>query len=466
MTELMGKEQVMESFSLRKISLSVKKEEDIKAVDKKFADKVKLLELSNVIDDWEKELLFSEKGFFRLKGKQVENKTKEYISELEKFINSKISKITFSLEKSRFAALEIKRIKIEKIKRQLIRYEKKELYEWEIAVYNESIEAAHDKAVLYKDDMEAVIQAINNGISVISLMAERENWTKNIFKIKKEKFISNCCFDIIKSFLDEKDINFPDYYNTYSKYLNEEQKEEIEKSVAEIKNNILGYNWAVELFSYNLSDEENEKEIKKLKDSNFEIVVRKYIEILKTLKEIKDKDNEKLEIQKSWDKIISLLEKEPEKALLYIDITKERDIIKSQKEYIKQIINTGFIETNKKEFIQLLELILKKFNEFKELNLTKYRYLLSEFDYEFFEKLQKQTESEKLKFIAEYKFLFEKLNQEKIKNVEEKYDSILNYRLAIEEYKNINSKQPDFEKRHKIIEFILQQKEVTKGVKE
>ena len=49
-------------------------------------DKIKILEISNMIDKWEKELLFSANGFFSLKGKDVENKTEEFLTELEKFI--------------------------------------------------------------------------------------------------------------------------------------------------------------------------------------------------------------------------------------------------------------------------------------------------------------------------------------------------------------------------------------------
>ena len=63
-----------DSFSLRKIDVS---SEDV--LDNDFSlDKVKILDFSNSIDKWEQELLFSQKGFYSLKGKAVENKTKEY----------------------------------------------------------------------------------------------------------------------------------------------------------------------------------------------------------------------------------------------------------------------------------------------------------------------------------------------------------------------------------------------------
>lgn len=454
MSELTGKNDVEMKFSLKKIPLTEKKNDVFQNEDKKYLDKVRLLELSNFIDEWEKELLFSENGFFSLKGKQVENKASEYILELEKFINSKLSKINFFIENSKRAALEIKRIKIENIKKQLDQYEQKELYEWEISVYNDSIQSAHNKAVLYKDNPEIVIKSINNGISVISIMAEREHWKKNILERKKEKFIANCCFDIIKSFLDERNINFPAYYNTYSKYLSEEQKFEIEKTIEEIKLNILGYNWAVELFSYNLTSEENDNKIKELCDPQFESVVSSYINILEKVKKDKELYKNKQEIDKNWENIIDLLDKEPEKSLLYVDFTKEKNIVKAQKEYIKKIIKNGFIDTDKSIFIELFEKMLDDFNSFKKEILSKQRHVLSDIDYKFFENIQKLPDIEYLKVSTDYKYLLNRLTVEKIVDPEKKYLFILDYRLALKEYKELNSKEPDLNERNKIIEFI------------
>ena len=67
-----------DSFSLRKIDVF-----DENVLDNDFSlDKVKILDFSNSIDKWEQELLFSENGFYSLKGKDVENKVKEFYSEI------------------------------------------------------------------------------------------------------------------------------------------------------------------------------------------------------------------------------------------------------------------------------------------------------------------------------------------------------------------------------------------------
>lgn len=457
MTELTGKkDSSTQSFSLKKIPVSDKNETVFDTEDNKYADKVKLLELSNLIDSWEKELLFDENGFFNLKGKDVRNKSKEYIQELEKFINSKMSSMTFSLENSKLAAKELRKIKTENIKSKLLQHEQKELYEWEISVYNNAILAAHDKALLYKHDDETVMKCIKNGINIISIMAKRESWKPKVLKAKKDKFISDCCFDIIKSFIDEKDLNSLSSYNLYSKYLIEEQRQELDTAISGIKNNIIAYNWAVELFSYNLDDKENEKEIKNLKDSNLETLVRKYLNILKKQKQKNEDISEKEKIRQSWDKIVSFLDTEPEKAFLYIDLTLDKDVIKAQKEYIKQIIGKGFIETDKAKFCELFDEMLNKFNEFKKQILSKYKHQLSETDFDFLEKLQSQNDTDYLKLSYDYKFLLEKLKKNAIKSSDKIYDYILNYRLAVEEYESVNEKKSDLEKRNKIINSILE----------
>ena len=90
MVETANNNVLTSSFSLRKIPIS-QNENVLDVENSKYLDKVKILELCNLIDEWEKELLFSDGGFFSLKGKEVKDKSDEFIKELEKFINSKIS---------------------------------------------------------------------------------------------------------------------------------------------------------------------------------------------------------------------------------------------------------------------------------------------------------------------------------------------------------------------------------------
>ncbi|MBQ4122585.1 hypothetical protein IJD44_02520 [bacterium] len=455
MAEMTGKREFSSPFSLEKIPVNKQNEGSFDVENNKFADKVKLLELSNYIDEWEREILFSKNGFFSLKGKYVENKSKEYIAELERFINAKTSNIVFCLENSKKAAKELKRIKIENIKSQLLKHEQKELYDWEIDVYNKALQAAQDKAILYKYDFDIVFKSVKNGIKILSLISEREKWTDKIFKIKQKKFVSSCCFEIIQSFIKEKDIDFLRHFNTYSRYLLDEDKEKLEELMSELKDNIIAYNWATELFSYDLNDEENEKEIKRLNDKNLEPLVRSYIDVFKKLKKKNNEELKQLELQQTWDKIDSLLKTEPEKALLYVDIEKDKESTKAQKEYITKLIGEGYIITDKAIFCELFSEMLNDFASFKYKLLSKYKHKLSQVDFELLKNLQKQSDTEYLKIISDYKFLFQKLKEMKIEAPNEIYDFILDYRLAIDDYKLINSKSADFEKKNKIIEILL-----------
>ena len=90
----LNKEERGESFSIRKIPVT-ESEIQQKTLSDKHIDKIKILELSNIIDKWEQELLFSENGFFSLNGKNVEGKINEYLAELDSFIDSKIQEIAF-----------------------------------------------------------------------------------------------------------------------------------------------------------------------------------------------------------------------------------------------------------------------------------------------------------------------------------------------------------------------------------
>ena len=68
----------IETFSMRKIPFVDKATQIIESNDA-YIDRIKILELSSSIDEWEKEILFSEKGFYSLKGRDIDKKLKEFI---------------------------------------------------------------------------------------------------------------------------------------------------------------------------------------------------------------------------------------------------------------------------------------------------------------------------------------------------------------------------------------------------
>lgn len=442
------------SFSLRKIPVAKQNNLEIAKEDDRYLDKIKILELSNSIDEWEKELLFSEGGYFSLKGKEVENKSTEYINELEKFINSKIFGIKFSSVKSKEAANEIKNLKIENIKQKMLNYEISELFEWEIDVYNKTVELSIEKALLYKNNPDIVSQCLQNGLSALKFMSQKEKWGTKIFKAKKDNYVSKFYYSLIMSFLDEKDITFLSYYEKYKSLLDENKQNELEEIVLKMKNNIIAYNWAKELFSYNLSDSENEVQIKKLCNKELETQVRIYFSIMKKNK----KRNEKTETEKNtdanWNEIISLLNSEPDKAYLYIDLSAENRIIKSQKDYIKKISENGYIETDESEYVEILKEMIENPQKFQTKQLNVYKHILSEDDFNFLSKLQKDS-GLLMQNVFDFKFIIKKLEKQKLSSPSQIYNFIKLYNHSISQCQQANSGNPDIEKRNKIIEAVL-----------
>ena len=433
-------------YSVRKIPVT-KQIETTNFEDEKYLDKIKILELSNVIDEWEKELLFSNNGFFSLKGKNVENKSTEFISELEKLVNSKISALKLSNSSSHEAVEKIKKLKIDNIKNQMQQYEHQELFNWEISVYTKTISSSIERAVLYKNDLSVIDYCFKTGLSVLDLVAEKEKWSNKVLKSRKDDFISDFYSALINAFLEEKDIRFVSYYEKYKGVLSEEKQKEFESIIEDMKLNIVAYNWSKELFSYNLDNDEQEKEIKKLNDEKLENAVRKNLKILKQDKENSEELENKDKVQKNWNELEKLLKEEPLKALLNIDLTQEKNIIKNQIDYINKMVKDGYLNTDKQKFISLLNEAFNDFQSFKNKNLLENKNYFSQVDYSFFQELQKKSDFDFISFKSDVSFLLKKLEEQKIKKIEDKYDCLIVLNRILNSDKEI-----DLDKKNKIIE--------------
>lgn len=438
-----------EAFSMRKIPIiSVN---NLPAEEVKNTDNVKILELSNFIDKWEQELLFSQNGFFSLKGKDVENKTKEYIREIEELINTKIADEKFSYIEAKETAAKIKNDKISQIREKMLNYEISQLSEWETSVYETALTLAKERAIQYKNNEETVYRALNNAMTVLNLLAEKEQWDFNTFKSKKEEFTSDFYYSLINSFIKEKDINASKYYEKYSEKIKVKDKEQLENAVKQLKNNIIAFNWAKELFSYNLSDKENDKEIKSVKNKELEEIIRKFLNEFKSDKKKQDDIEKRKKNEDNWQEILTQLNTDKEKAILCIDYTLDEKNQKKKRNYIENIRKNGFIKTNKKEFLNLLKEAYEDFYVFKEKDISDYREVLSEEDFKFIEELKNQSRDKYNIFSANYKTITEKAP---------KSDDILYSIFQLinslkRNYKDTNKKEIDIETENKMIQMAL-----------
>ena len=438
-----------QSFSMRKIPFVQK--ENLFSDNSVNTNEIKILELSNIIDAWEKEVLFSNKGFFSLKGKDVENKSKEFAQELEKFINAQASKIIVSDEKMQKTIEQIKVQKINAIKQQMQNYEEEQLYQWQIDVYEQALKLSIQRALLYKDVSNIVYDSLKQGLIVLKQMAEKENWNAKIYKIQKDNYISDFYFQLINSFILDKDVKASLYFEKYKDELKIKDKEELEQALVKLKNTVIAYNWAREVFSYDLTEEENEKQLASIKDNEIEKLARKFLSIFLSEKKKTDENLEKEKNEQNWQEIIKILETEPDKAELYIDYSLSEQSQKAKKNYIKNIRKDGCVKTDKKEFLELLEKIYNEFSTFKQEKISDCRTSLSKEDYQIIEKLQSMSDEKYAFFASDYSYVKNLLGINGISNIDEIYELIKFLLYTQESYINTEGKEPDIEKRNKFI---------------
>ena len=438
------------SFSLRKIEGF-----NDDSIEDFSLDKVKILDFSNSIDKWEQELLFSKEGFYSYKGKDVENKTKEFFKELKTFVDLKISEMKLKGSQALDIVLDIKDKKLNVIFEQMQKYEREQLSLWEMQVFEEGIQSAINRALLYKDKEQIIIASLNNGISILKAMAEKEGWNNKTLSSKIQLFQSEFFENLINAYIENKDLKAVVLFEKYQDKLDEKDREILQESLNLFKNKIIAYNWAKELFSYNLSEEENTKEINEIKDVEIKTFVQS---LMKEFQEEKKKLEEKLKQDKNeenWLQIISALETEPDKAFLYIDISDDKKHQKSKENYIKMILKKGDIETDKKKFLELLNEIYTDFSTFKEKDLSDCREVLSKEDFEKIISFQKMSVEEYNFYSSDYKFLEEKFKENGINKDEDIYSFVQLLFSLKNEYCSKNKVEPDFEAREKLMHLAL-----------
>ena len=418
-------------------------------------DKFKILELSNFIDSWEQELLFGDNGFFSLKGKDVQNKSKEFVSELNGLINSKINEIKFDDEYSKTVVNKIKTDKINSISEKMLLYERSELSNWQLSVCDEALHAAITRAVLYKNDEEIVLTSYKNGLAVLALMSEKEGWTNKSYKQKESAFKSEFYYSLINAYIKDRDINAYRYFEKYKDILILEDTEKVQNSIDLLKVEIVAYNWSREVFSYKLKETEQAKELNKIEDEKIKLRAKAFLKDFSLAEKREQEQKEKDNNEKNWQEIINAVKDNINNATLFIDYTLKEAHISAAKKYIKQIKTKGYVESDKKEFVSLFKEMINDFDAYKNKDISTFRACLSDEDFEIFTGFMKLKNSEYFLLNADYKYILSKVNK-KLKE-EEIYDLIKVLLYAINESKTEKNKNPDLIERRKIIDSVLSQ---------
>ena len=448
------KNNEFESFSVRKIP-TIPKEVNLSEIDDEKLDKIKILELCNLIDEWEKEVLFSENGFFSIKGKEVKNKSKEFISELDRFISSKISSMNFKKESSKQIVQEIKQKKIQTIKVEMQKYEQEQLKEWQTSVFENALSSATSRAVLYKSNEQIIFSSYKNALDVIKFISEKEKWDNKTYKAKVEEFNSRFYCYLISEFIQDKDSTAIVYFDKYKDYLSKDDKDKLEKNLKEFKANVIAFNFAKELFSYKLSDEEQEKEIKTIKDEDIKLAAKKFLaEFIRSEKKQKE-ENIKQKNFENWSEVIAVVEQDIDSAYLYIDYSLPNVSVNAKKHYISSMKENKCIITDKKKFLELITELFNDFIAFKQKDISDFQAFCSKEDYNLFLNFQKLSIQDFEKINIDYKYLNSKIKDIDLKKQDDKYDFIKLLFLSFSEYKKNNKKEADLKARNEIIDLIL-----------
>ncbi len=447
-------QQNVQAYSVRKIPVTIKQYSD--NTEFEGLDKIKILELSSLIDDWENEILFSENGFYSLKGKEVENKPKEFYEELNSLINSKISEITFREPDSKEIAYIVKNQKLQSLMNQMKAYEALQLKEWQIEVYEKSINSSLRRAVLYKNNYEIIENSYKNGITVLTLMSEAQKWSDKTFLIKKENFESDFYSELINAFIKDKDINSVIYFEKYKDKLSEEKKKELEISVKELKNNIIAYNYAKELFSYELSESLNEKEIKSVKDKEIQSLIRHYISVFSHEKKETEENEQKSKNESNWEEIMSILNSNPSEAELYIDYSLEEKNQKLKRNFIENFRKNGYIETDVKKFFAIMKEMRDDFEKFKKKDISDFRECMSDEDFKIISEMKDKSQEYYVRFKSDYDYIKNEIEKKKIESEEQAYSIVKLIYYSFKQNFDENKKESDIESKNKIIKSVFE----------
>lgn len=442
------------SFSLRKIPTV--KNPEIEILDEGNYDKVKILELSNSIDKWEEELLLSDEGFFSLKGKKIQGKTKEFLKDLNEFISRKIFELKFQENSSNNIVSEVKRKKLEVIKNKMQHYEQEQLRTWELDVYEEALSFAIKKAIFYKNNEEMISLSLKNAFEILKVMAEKEAWSEKTFIKKKEQFEGSFYLALINAFFIEKDLKAEVLFEKVKNKISAEEKEKLADCLKQMKQEVIALNFAKELFSYDLPKDKVEKEVKKIKNCEIEKLVCKF---LKEFEDDNKKNKEKMDEEKNernWNEIISKLKEDSQIAFLHIDRTLSSETQKAKREYIEQIRKKGYIQTEIKKFNSLIDEFFEDLEVFKNKHISNLRANLSIEDFSLITKLKEITFDEYVLLFSDYEFLKKRLFDNQKIEEKEKYNLFKLLVASKNSYISINKKEPDLEKRNKLIEAILE----------
>lgn len=200
-------------------------QQNLKKIDKNsdnFSDlkfemqKIRILELSNAIDLWEKEnLLNSANGFYSLNGKAAIDKGEKYLRALNDFIDKEIQKIGFESDFERKIAENVKNKKIATISKGIFAHSANEMQEWFFETLDIAQKTAIEKGIAYRNDDEGLNISFQNGLFAVNKKAEILNYDKNETKLAISNFKNSFHCAILEAMADENNVRIFVYFKMF-----------------------------------------------------------------------------------------------------------------------------------------------------------------------------------------------------------------------------------------------------------
>ena len=335
------------------------------------------------------------------------------------------------------------------------KYEQEQLKEWQTSVFENALSSATSRAVLYKSNEQIIFSSYKNALDVIKFISEKEKWDNKTYKAKVEEFNSRFYCYLISEFIQDKDSTAIVYFDKYKDYLLKDDKDKLEKNLKEFKANVIAFNFAKELFSYKLAEEDHEKEIRTIKDEDIKLAAKKFLtEFIRSEKKQKE-ENIKQKNFENWNEVIAVVEQDIDSAYLYIDYSLPNGSINAKKHYISSMKENKCIVTDKKKFLELITELFNDFIAFKQKDISDFQAFCSKEDYNLFLNFQKLSIQDFEKINIDYKYLNSKIKDIDLKKQDDKYDFIKLLFLSFSEYKKNNKKEADLKARNEIIDLIL-----------
>ncbi len=354
--------------------------------------KTRALELSNKIDQWEKEkLLDPENGYYSRLGKDAmrdengQGGAVNVLNDIESKINEEITKSGLTWGYGKQMAELVKTRKMDTLYRGATAHELKQVQSWGLNTLQEAENNAIQRGIIHRESPEIIDTAFANGKVTLLQKAQLLHWDEDTTRINLAKYNSDFYSGILHAYLQDGNLKATEFYEEHKdKLLPDAQK----SYLGQVKNNELKYKArsSAENLVY-FSPEEAYKFIDGIDNIDEQALTRQFYNTkVHEQDRLKKLQQDQLE-NNSWEKIKETLD------INDIDLGGSPETIKAQMSYIEQMKKYGRIATENSTYVELLEMSTYDAERFKTLNLNNYLPYLSESEFKEFKKRQQEIGS-------------------------------------------------------------------------